>query len=124
MHLLLVEDHFDTAEAFSRLLTRFGYTVQVACDVQTALGLCKTNTFDVLLVDIKLPDGTGWDLMKNLLARRPVRGIAVSGCGYGSDIKESLEAGFAEHLTKPVGADQLIRAIERVAALPPAEPVF
>jgi len=118
MRLLVVEDHFDTAEAFSRLLDLYKFTVDVARNTHEAMELCERNTYVVLLADIGLPDGTGWELMKELLSRCPVRGIAVSGYGYDDDIRKSLEAGFAEHLTKPVAAEKLIAAIERVAALP------
>jgi CheY-like chemotaxis protein len=118
MRLLVVEDHLDTVEAFSRLLSRFGYTVDVARDVHSALELCARNVYDVVLVDIGLPDGTGWELMKTLLKECPVRGIAISGYAYAADIEASHEAGFAEHLTKPVSAEHLRAAIERVATRP------
>jgi len=65
-----------------------------------------------------LPDGSGWELIKTLLQHCPVRGIAISGYGYDTDIQKSLEAGFVEHLTKPIAADHLFAAIERVAAMP------
>jgi DNA-binding response OmpR family regulator len=116
MRLLVVEDHADTAHAFSYLLSRFGHTVDVAGDIHAALELCSLNAYDITLTDIGLPDGTGWDLMRELLARGPMRGIAISGYGY--DAEKSLEAGFDEHLTKPVLIEPLLAAVKRVGALP------
>jgi two-component system CheB/CheR fusion protein len=118
MRVLVVEDHLDSAKLFSRLLTLEGHTVDIAGDVHSALELCERNTYGVLLADIGLPDGSGLDLIQTLLRRCPVRGIAISGYAYDADIQKSLDAGFAEHLTKPIDARHLFAAIERVAALP------
>lgn len=101
-----------------RLLSRLGHGVDVARDARSALGLWDHNAYDVLLADIGLPDGTGWELMKSLRSQGPVRAIAISGYGYSDDIQKSLQAGFIEHLTKPVSFDDLRTAIERIAALP------
>jgi len=118
MLLLVVEDHHDTAKAFSLLLRRSGYRVHVAYTIRAALALCEKNNYNILLADIGLPDGSGCDLMRTLLACSQTKGIAISGYGYGLDIQKSLEAGFAEHLTKPILFEKLIASIERVAALP------
>ena len=63
-----------------------------------------------------LPDGTGHDLIRQLAGERPVKAIALSGFGMEADIQESLDAGFAEHLVKPVNVVQLKEAIERALA--------
>jgi CheY-like chemotaxis protein len=65
--------------------------------------------FDVLISDIELPDGSGLDLMRELRGRVP--GIAISGFGTSEDVQQSLEAGFALHLTKPIEANRLESAI-------------
>ena len=118
MRLLVVEDHPDSASLFSRLLSLEGHAVDIACDAHSALELCAGKSYDIILADIGLPDESGWELMNALLRRCPVRGIAISGYAYDTDIRRSLEAGFLEHLTKPVTAESLFAAIERVAALP------
>jgi len=100
-----------------RLLSRLGHGVDVAA-MLARIGLWDHNAYDVLLADIGLPDGTGWELMKSLRSQGPVRAIAISGYGYSDDIQKSLQAGFIEHLTKPVSFDDLRTAIERIAALP------
>jgi len=62
-----------------------------------------------------LPDGSGTDLMRELSARHGLRGIALSGYGMEEDVRQSLEAGFARHLTKPVSLPQLQAALREVA---------
>jgi CheY-like chemotaxis protein len=79
------------------------------------------NPFDLLISDIALPDGTGLELIACLRAMSSIRGIAISGFGMNGDIQKSLEAGFAEHLVKPVKLEKLEAAIARVMAnAPPA----
>ena len=121
MRLLVVEDHLDTATLLHRLLSMDGHAIDIAGDISSALELCERNNYDVLLADIELPDGSGWELMKTLLKRRPVRAIAISGHGYNTDVQKSIQAGFAEHLTKPITIENLYAAIERVGSLPLGE---
>jgi CheY-like chemotaxis protein len=71
------------------------------------------NKFDLLISDIALPDGTGMDLMIQLRAIANVPGIAISGFGNDGDIERSLQAGFSEHLIKPIKLDKLEAAIDR-----------
>ena len=79
----------------------------------------KGEAVDVLVSDIGLPDATGHDLMRKVRAAHDVPGIAVSGFGMDTDLKNSRDAGFATHITKPVDLKQLdvaIRAAVRAAA--------
>jgi CheY-like chemotaxis protein len=71
------------------------------------------NKFDLLISDIALPDGSGMDLMMQLCAISKIPGIAISGFGNNSDIERSLQAGFSEHLIKPIKLENLQAAIER-----------
>jgi CheY-like chemotaxis protein len=70
---------------------------------------------DVLISDIRLPDGNGLDLMRRLRSRKSIHGIALSGFGTEQDHRRSREAGFSMHLTKPVDFNRLLEAIEQVA---------
>jgi PAS domain S-box-containing protein len=114
--ILLVEDNPDTSRVMRRLLSQSGHAVRTADSVSAALRSAEAEDFDLLLCDIGLPDGTGHDLMRQLLARRPVRGIAISGYGMDEDVRKSREAGFVEHLTKPVDVTRLESAIHRLLA--------
>jgi PAS domain S-box-containing protein len=114
-HILLVEDHDDTAAIMSSVLRHQGHTVRRAGSVAAALQAAQAERFDLLISDIGLPDGSGLDLMRQLRLRQPVRGIALSGFGMDDDIRRSRDAGFEEHLTKPVSLDVLEMTIKRVA---------
>jgi len=85
----------------------------VSHDVRSAMEAAARNKFDLLISDIALPDGTGMDLMMQLRAIANVPGIAISGFGNDVDIGRSLQAGFSEHLIKPIKLDNLEAAIER-----------
>ncbi len=84
--IIIVEDHASTAEALRKFLTTIGYKVYIAPDIASARGLAKAIEFDVLLSDLRLPDGTGWDLMEELSAMKPVRAIAISGHNTDVDV--------------------------------------
>jgi CheY-like chemotaxis protein len=114
--LIVVEDHAETAEGLKRFLSAIGYKVFVATDMASALSLAAAVEFDVLLSDLGLPDGTGWELLKRLSAERRIRAIAFSGYNSPADRQRSAEAGFLEHLAKPLAPDQLCAAINRAAA--------
>jgi len=113
LRVLLVEDHEDTAAVLETLLRYAGYRVQVANSLKSALAVAS-DTFDLLLSDVGLLDGSGLDLMRALRETRPVPGIALSGYGTEDDIRASKQAGFAEHLTKPVDFSELLAAIAKL----------
>jgi CheY-like chemotaxis protein len=119
--VLLVEDHADTRRTLARLLEGRGFEVLVAGSVAAALatlaelssssspGAAGAGPVDVLVSDIGLPDATGHDLMRRVRALHgpSIRGIAVSGFGLDGDVRKSVEAGFAAHVTKPIDVHQL-----------------
>ena len=114
--ILLVEDHHDTARAMARLLNLSGYMVHTATTVESAMKICEEQQrFDLLISDVGLPDGSGYDLMRTMRQRAcAMRGIAVSGYGSEKDVEDSIRAGFDLHLVKPVEFDVLCDAIRRV----------
>ncbi|MBI3946722.1 MAG: response regulator [Armatimonadetes bacterium] len=117
LRLLVVEDHPDSLEMLRLLLELQGYEVQTAGSLAAALEAAGRQGFDFLISDLGLPDGSGHDLMRELRSRgHKMPGVALSGFGQESDIEQSLSAGFAAHLTKPVDMDGLVAAIEKVVA--------
>jgi len=112
LRILLVDDHPDTCAALEKLLTLRGHSVIAVHNMRAALEAAAGNSFDLLISDVGLPDGNGMDLLLYLRAMRPIRGIAISGFGMDADIRKSLEAGFSEHLVKPVKLERLEAAIQ------------
>ena len=120
LRILLVEDHADTVLVLTKVLTRAGHLVRTSNTVAGGLKLASSEPFDLLVSDLGLPDGTGMDLMKALRARKALPGIAISGFGRDEDLRDSREAGFVEHLVKPLDFRLLESAIRRVAGSGPA----
>ena len=109
--VLLVEDHKPTRNALTRLLIRRNYEVVSAGSASEARTAIGGEPFDLLISDIGLPDGTGYDLMTEFRARSGVIGIALTGFGMDEDVDRSQAAGFSGHLTKPVSVQGLDCAI-------------
>jgi CheY-like chemotaxis protein len=112
--IFLVEDHADTARAISLYLRGLGHSVCVANDVQTARKCATKAEFDILLSDLGLPDGNGWDLLRELRPGTSFKAIAMSGYNSPDDLARSKAAGFVEHLAKPLVPEDLEAAFERV----------
>lgn len=109
--ILVVDDHEDTLRSMTLLLRRLGYEVLPADNMCDALRIAEKEPFDILLSDIGLPDGSGLELLQRIRQRRKVPALALSGFGMDEDIERSREAGFSDHLTKPVSIDRLRAAI-------------
>jgi two-component system CheB/CheR fusion protein len=114
LKLLVVEDHADTVKMLGRLLGSAGYIVRTAGDAAGALELASKEQFDLLVSDIGLPDATGYELMQQIKQLHGITGIAMSGYGMDEDIRKSQEAGFSDHLVKPISFAQLDQAIQRL----------
>ena len=113
LRIFIVEDHADTARGLAMYLRASGHQVHVALDVRSARQLATEIDYDILLSDIGLPDGNGWDLLEELKARRPITAIAMSGYNTDADRARSKAAGFVEHLPKPLTPEELDSAFER-----------
>jgi CheY-like chemotaxis protein len=109
--ILLVEDHAPTRATLERLLVRRKFAVAAAGSLDEARQLAREQTFDLLISDVGLPDGNGYDLMRECAGAHGLTGIALTGFGMEQDVARSRAAGFAAHLTKPVNVHALDRAI-------------
>lgn len=118
--VLLIEDHADTLSAVRELLAELSCEILAVGSVQDALAAAETQSFDLVLSDLGLPDGSGLDLMRQLRDRYGLAGIAVTGYGMKDDVRQSREAGFVDHLVKPITFQRLAGAIERFFADRPA----
>lgn len=119
--IMVVEDHEDTRRVLARALRRKGYGVTAAGSVEAAVAQFAGSRPDLLISDIGLPDGTGWDLLEKLRPHGPVRAIAMSGYGMHADVEKSREVGFAAHLTKPIDFPRLEALIVELLAAAPGK---
>jgi CheY-like chemotaxis protein len=113
-HVLLVEDHEDSAKIMVRLLHANGFEVSSAGTAAHALELANQHRFDLVISDLGLPDRSGLELIRELKLLQSVPAIALSGFALEEDIDKCKEAGFAEHITKPVNFQSLLNAISRL----------
>ncbi|MBL9169472.1 MAG: PAS domain S-box protein [Verrucomicrobiales bacterium] len=114
--LLLVEDHDPTRQALEQLLVRRRFRVRSAATLEEARRWLASESFDLVVSDIGLPDGSGCDLMIEARRANPrTRGVALTGYGMEKDVASSEEAGFSAHLIKPVRIDMLEAALRSIA---------
>jgi CheY-like chemotaxis protein len=103
----------------STVLSLEGHEVREAADGNSALAAAAQMRPHVVLIDIGLPDLDGYEVARRLRAadsQQPAALIALTGYGQAEDQRRALEAGFDAHLTKPVSAELLIRALGAVTA--------
>lgn len=106
--ILVVDDEPDLLTLYELALIREGHQVQTASTLAEARNALAEATFDVLITDMRLPDGLGMELLRELAAaRRPERSIMVTAYGSPETAVEALKAGAFDYLTKPVDLKQL-----------------
>ena len=126
LRILLVEDHDGIARACQRLLVSHGHVVIRAAGTASALAAAEREIFDLFICDLRLPDGSGLDLLPRLrscshgLKRCNITpAIAMSGSAYEDDIARCLQAGFNAHVAKPFDEGRLVAVIAEVMHFPP-----
>lgn len=117
LNIFLVENHDDTLLYLGRYLEQNGHKVRSAREMRSALLAIQEHPVDVLICDIGLPDGDGWQLMESVAASHvPIPfSIAMSGYGARSDREKSVAAGFRHHLVKPFLPEDLDALLEKAA---------
>jgi signal transduction histidine kinase/ActR/RegA family two-component response regulator len=114
LRILLVEDHPAMLQVMNKLLSNLGHRVSTASTVAGAVALARADSFDVLVSDLGLPDGSGHELVRQIGGHFRGRTIALSGYGSEADVRISHDQGFSVHLTKPVEMDAVLRALRTV----------
>ncbi len=113
LRIFVVENNDDTRFMLQLLLERLGHEVSSVSTVESALAALQGGRYDVLISDIGLPDGTGWQLLAALAPeQRPATALAMSGFAGDDDRARSLAAGFDRHLAKPLQLDTLLALLE------------
>jgi two-component system CheB/CheR fusion protein len=118
LRIYVVENHPDTLKYLEMYLKQLGHTVQHSLTMTEAIEAIPTAQCDVLLSDIGLPDGDGWQLLHHLSESGqpyPPYAIAMSGFGMGNDRAKSKAVGFRHHLLKPFKPDELDDLLEEAS---------
>jgi two-component system, sensor histidine kinase len=112
--ILLIEDNEDANHTLGILLAAEGHHVTPAFDGIAGLGLARTQTFDVLLCDIRLPGMDGLELIERLRSTLGMHipfAIAISGNGEPADRERAISAGFGHYFVKPIDVDGLLALV-------------
>ena len=116
--ILVVDDNRDAADTCAMLLETSGHHVQTAYTGRQALELARTFHPHALLLDIGLPDLDGYKLAQRLRATPWGHGavlVAVTGWGQEQDRQRAIEAGFDQHLVKPIAAETVESLLQSLA---------
>jgi CheY-like chemotaxis protein len=114
--VLVVDDNADAAEMLAMLLSLDGHEVQTAGNGPEAIDVARRFRPEVAFLDIGLPGMSGYELAERFRADPELEAvalIAVTGWGQAEDRRRSREAGFDEHLTKPVDASTVLDILSR-----------
>jgi CheY-like chemotaxis protein len=115
LHVFIVENHADTLRFLSLYLEGLGHMVTSANTMAQALERLPEANCDMLISDIGLPDGDGWELLRQARLPRAVYAVAMSGFGMNADRLKSKAAGYRRHLLKPFVPGELDAALKEAA---------
>lgn len=124
MAILVVDDEPRLRQAFARSLSAHGHAVDVAATGREAIDAATRRAYDLLLLDVNLPDATGWDVLRELTSRgRPARAVVISAVPpSAARVREFRPFGV---LHKPFPVDALLRLVRQAEEgrdRPPEEP--
>ena len=106
-HILVVDDEPDLRTLYELTLLREGYRVEAAGDLAQARQHLQERQFDAVITDMRLPDGLGLELLRDMvLQHRPERCVVITAHGSAENAVEALKAGAFDYLTKPVDLKQ------------------
>jgi two-component system, NtrC family, response regulator PilR len=107
LRLLVVDDEPDLRTLYELTLVREGYHVESAGSVEEAWALLNSERFHLVITDMRMPDGSGLDLLRRLDdAGRPEKAVVITAYGSAENAVEALKAGAYDYLTKPVDLRQ------------------
>jgi two-component system CheB/CheR fusion protein len=115
--VLAVDDYIDGLLPFAEVLRLEGATVDVAQSARQALELLATNTYDLLISDLGMPEMDGYQFISQVRRQPLTQGlpaIAMSGFGRRVDARKALNAGFNAHVPKPASVEEIKAALARL----------
>ena len=115
--MLVVDDNADVAEGLMMLLELLGHRVRVAHDGLATLEAVRTSTPDLMLVDIGLPGMDGYEVARSVRQDSQLKGVvlvALTGYGRDEDKRKAIEAGFDDHLVKPLTVETFQKLLGRL----------
>ncbi len=114
MKLLLVEDNLSIAKGLMYSLEQKEYKVLHAENVKCTLEIMDKEKIDLVILDVSLPDGNGFDLYKSDISKKKIPTIFLTARDDENDIVKGLELGAEDYITKPFSTKELIARINKV----------
>jgi len=119
LRILLAEDNLVNQKLALRLLSQMGYRADVAANGLEAIASVERQPYDVVLMDVQMPELDGLDATRQICARwttseRP-RIVAMTANAMQGDREECLAAGMDDYLMKPIRVESLVEALHRVS---------
>jgi DNA-binding NtrC family response regulator len=111
--VLIVDDEKNILLTLSRALRVEGYEVDVAGSGKLALERCKTKSYDAILLDVRLPDLDGLEVLRQLRAEQDVPVLVMSGHGNIDTAVAATRSGALDFLEKPIGSERLLVSLSR-----------
>ncbi len=118
LRVLIVDDDPDAAGGLVELLDMHGHEARVAHDGRSAIRWMRNDEFQLVLLDIGLPDMDGYEVARRLtlLGERSISIVALTGFSSEEDLRRSGGAGFDAHIVKPCRSDQLAVILDKAMA--------
>ena len=115
LKVLVVEDDPETAHSLAELVGISGHEARIAYDGRSAIRNVRDDDYQLVLLDIGLPDMDGYEVARRLtlLGQRSLSIVALTGYASDEDLRRSDGAGLDAHIIKPCGSDQLQRILQR-----------
>lgn len=114
IHILLVEDDPNISNTISYYLQANGFTIQTTKTVKKGIEKIKNNNYELMLLDINLPDGTGYELYKKMRDIQKIPTIFLTALDEEKDIVKGFDLGADDYITKPFHAGELLSRIKNV----------
>ncbi len=111
--ILIIDDDKFILKVFSRILEKEGYSIETVETGNEALKKLKNNTYDMSLIDVKLPDIDGIDLLSRMHKTNPeITKIVITGFPRLEDANRAMDQGATAYLVKPVRTEELVELIK------------
>jgi DNA-binding NtrC family response regulator len=122
--VLIVDDEWIVCESYKAVLTEEGYSVRTALNGRDALAASRSERFDVVLADLKMPDMDGLEVTRELKREDPqVQVLIITGYPTPQSADQARRLGVFDYLSKPLSPDRLSSVTAAAAAVPVASPI-
>lgn len=116
MQILLVEDDLDIRKALVYMLAKEKYKVFTASTKKQATSFVESRAFDLVILDVYLPDGNGFDLYEQIIHKKKIPTLFLTAKDEEDAIVKGLDLGAEDYMTKPFSSRELLARIKRIIA--------